>query len=70
MKKKKVLISLLIGVIIISGSVWYYTLGPTSFLTEEQIVEEMVGHYSIVSNSVIQDIIFLDDRHEIGRAHV
>ncbi len=54
---------MLIGVILFSTSYWYYNSGPASFPTDEQVVEEMTNHFSYVSNSVIQDTIFLDDRH-------
>ncbi|QUG40071.1 hypothetical protein KD050_12165 [Psychrobacillus sp. INOP01] len=63
MKKTIVLASILIGVILLSASFWYYTSGPTSFPTNEQLVEEMTDHFSVVSNSEIQDTVFLDDHH-------
>lgn len=63
MKKPTLIVFILIGVILFSASFWYYTSGPTSFPTDEQVVEEMTNHYSYVSNSEIQDIIFLDDHH-------
>lgn len=63
MKKTIVLASILIGIMLIVASIWYYNSDSTSFLTDEQLVEEMTDHFSVVSNSVIQDIVFLDDRH-------
>ena len=63
MKKPKSITSLLIGIILLSASFWYYTSGPTSFPTDEQLVKEMTNHFSYVSNSEIQDTIFLDEHH-------
>ncbi|MFJ7825889.1 hypothetical protein [Psychrobacillus sp. NPDC096623] len=63
MKKTKLIISMLSGVILLSACFWYYKSDPTSFPNDEQLVKEMTNHFSYVSNSEIQDTIFLDDRH-------
>ena len=63
MKKPILIASILIGVILFSASYWYHNSGPASFPTDEQVVEEMTNHFSYVSNSVIQDTVFLDERH-------
>lgn len=63
MKKPKLLVFIVIGTIILFVSFWCYTSEPTSFPTDDQLIEEMSNSFSIVSNSVIQDTVFLDDRH-------
>ncbi|MEK3993394.1 hypothetical protein MKY29_01430 [Psychrobacillus sp. FSL K6-2365] len=63
MKKPKLLVFIVIGTIILFVSFWYYTSEPTSFPADDQLIEEMSNSFSIVSNSVIQDTVFLDDRH-------
>lgn len=63
MKKSKVLVVILIGTILLYASFWYYTSGPTKFPTDAQVVEEMANDFSVVSTSVIQDKVFLDDHH-------
>lgn len=54
---------ILIGITFLVTSFWYFTSGPNSFPTDEQLVEEITNSFSILSNSEIQDIVFLDDRH-------
>lgn len=63
MKKVKVIAPLILGVLLIFCSIWYYTSDPATFPTDEELIAEMADHFSIVSNSVIQDRVFLDDRH-------
>lgn len=63
MKKPKVIVSILVGTILLLASLWYYTSEPTLFPTDEQLVEEMTKSYSVVSTSVIQDKVFLDEYH-------
>jgi len=63
MKNLKIIAFLLIGVIFLCASFWYYTSGPTKFPTNAQVVEEMTNDFAVVSTSVIQDKVFLDDHH-------
>lgn len=60
MKKPIIIASFLIGV---STIFWYFTSGPTNFPTDQELVEEMTHSFSILSNSEIQDTVYLDDQH-------
>lgn len=63
-KKNKVTLTIFIIVVIFSVFLyWLYFSKPTSFPTNEQIVQEINTMFPKAKADVIQDTIFLDDRH-------
>ncbi len=65
MKKKGLFLLVgLVGFIIFAVSVsWFDFSKPTAFPTHDQLIAEMNGLFPEAAASVIQDTIFLDERH-------
>lgn len=61
---KKILWSLVSFIILLSiGVYWFYFSKPTSFPTNEQLIEEMNRIYPEATASIIQETIPVDERH-------
>ncbi|WP_078544455.1 hypothetical protein [Litchfieldia alkalitelluris] len=64
-KRKTILIFLNLTIISITGYIfyWYYPSSPSSFLTEEEIKNEVNPYHLSAKIEKVQDIIYLDKSH-------
>lgn len=63
-KKLRILIGLGMFIILLFAIIyWFYFSKPTSFPTNEQSIEEINSFFPDAVANVIQDIIYLDERH-------